>query len=103
MRLVTHGSVRVKRLVQAAARARQRFTRSRRPDGSDLFTRLEPVSRSFGLDRGQPIDRFYIERFLDSKSDLITGRVLEIGGRDYTERFGRHVTQSDVLHATADN
>ena len=25
---------------------------------------LEPVSRSFGFDRGLPIDRFYIEGFL---------------------------------------
>jgi SAM-dependent methyltransferase len=64
---------------------------------------LEPVSRTFGLDRGQPIDRFYIERFLESKAALITGRVLEIGGRDYTDRFGAGVEHSDVLHATPGN
>jgi SAM-dependent methyltransferase len=48
------------------------------------------------------VDRFYIERFLDSRSSLIRGRVLEIGDRTYTERFGSDVGQSDVLHATGE-
>jgi len=27
---------------------------------------LEPVSREFGFERGGPVDRWYIERFLDA-------------------------------------
>jgi SAM-dependent methyltransferase len=63
-----------------------------------------PVARNFGYPRGQPIDRYYIEKFLAKNSDTIHGRVLEIGNRDYTIRFGgEKVTQSDVLHIVQGN
>jgi hypothetical protein len=63
-----------------------------------------PVSRTFGLDRGKPIDRYYIERFLAQNQSDIRGRVLEIGDPEYTKKFGGTcVTQSDVLHAQAGN
>ena len=61
--------------------------------------RLEPISRSFGTDRGLAIDRYYIERFLDSRRADIRGRVLEIGEDTYTRRFGgKQVATSDILH-----
>lgn len=60
--------------------------------------RLTPISRSFGFDRGQPIDRYYIERFLGRQAADIRGRVMEMGDRQYTTRFGGdRVVQSDVL------
>ena len=31
--------------------------------------RLTPVSRAFGFDRGLPIDRYYIERFLAAHAE----------------------------------
>ncbi|MBJ6799246.1 class I SAM-dependent methyltransferase [Geomonas propionica] len=66
--------------------------------------RLQPVSRSFGFDRGQPIDRYYIERFLSDNSLDIKGRVLEVGDGEYTRVFGaERVTKSDVLHAQPGN
>ena len=66
--------------------------------------RLEPVSRHFGYDRGTPVDRWYIERFLAANSESIRGRVLEIGDDTYTRRFGGHrVTRSDTFHAHAGN
>ena len=66
--------------------------------------RLEPVSRVFGLDRGQAIDRYYIEAFLATHQQDIKGRVLEIGDPTYTQQFGAdRVTQSDVLHAVTGN
>jgi len=72
-------------------------------DFGDL-RRTEPVSRVFGFDRGVPIDRYYIEGFLGANADRITGRVLEIGDRTYTERFGgAAVGHSDVLHVTGDS
>jgi SAM-dependent methyltransferase len=62
--------------------------------------RLEPMSRTFGLDRGRPIDRYYIENFLSQHRADIRERVLEVGDNSYTREFGREqVTQSDVLHA----
>jgi SAM-dependent methyltransferase len=66
--------------------------------------RVTPVSRIFGFDRGQPIDRYYIEQFLQQHQQDIQGRVLEIGDATYTHRFGgARVSQADVLHATPDN
>lgn len=65
---------------------------------------LEPASRQFGEDRGQPVCRWYIERFLDAHRDRVRGRVLEVAERTYTRRFGgQRVTESAILHATADN
>ncbi|MFT4165874.1 MAG: methyltransferase domain-containing protein [Microlunatus sp.] len=60
--------------------------------------RTEPIGRHYGWDRGRPIDRYYIESFLAAHGSLITGEVLEIGERVYTERFGRGVRRSDMLH-----
>lgn len=66
--------------------------------------RVHPFSAVFGLDRGQPIDRYYIEAFLAKHSDDIHGRVLEIGEPGYTRKFGAgRVTHSDVLHAVPGN
>lgn len=66
--------------------------------------RLAPISRVFGLDRGLPIDRYYIERFLAAQSLDIRGQVLEIGDNTYTRKFGGdRVTRSDVLHYVPGN
>lgn len=61
--------------------------------------RVEPVSREFGFDRGTPIDRYFIERFLAGESDLIRGRVLEIEHDIYTRKFGgSRVECCDILY-----
>jgi SAM-dependent methyltransferase len=66
--------------------------------------RLTPISRTFGFDRGQPIDRYYIENFLKKYAVDIQGRVLEFADSNYTSKFGGdRVAQSDVLHATPGN
>lgn len=63
---------------------------------------LEPASRKFGFDRGRPVDRYYIERFLEAHRADISGHVIEVGGRGYTERFGgAAVLRSDVLGPAA--
>ena len=64
--------------------------------------RLTPISRVFGFDRGQPIDRFYIEKFLSAHAADIRGAVLEVAGNEYALRFGQdRVTSCDVLHVEA--
>ncbi len=64
----------------------------------------EPVSRLFGSDRGTPIDRYYIESFLQRHVVDIRGRALEVGDASYTRRFGgTQVVRSDVLHAVEGN
>ena len=66
--------------------------------------RLTPISRTFGFDRGLPIDRYYIERFLSAHGGDIRGDVLEIGDDTYTRRFGGdRVKKSDVLHVSEEN
>lgn len=75
-----------------------------RPVRWGILRRLIPVSRVFGLDRGQPIDRYYIENFLARHAEDIQGHVLEIGDDTYTRKFGgERVSRSDVLHAWAGN
>jgi hypothetical protein len=65
---------------------------------------LTPVSRLFGLDRGSPIDRYYIELFLAKNSDLIYGDVLEVEDCSYTQKFGSSkVRHSLVLDVTDNN
>lgn len=64
------------------------------------FRRLRPFSRRRGFDRGLPVDRYYIEAFLERHAADIRGRVMEIGDNSCTWRFGRDaVTHSDVLNA----
>ena len=64
----------------------------------------QPVSRVFGFDRGTPIYRYYIERFLDQNKSDIQGCVMEVGSASYTKRFGgSRVDKIDVLHATSGN
>lgn len=55
------------------------------------------VSSKMGCDRGTPIDRIYIERFLKENAHYITGTVMEIGDRTYTEKYGKRVSKSLVL------
>jgi SAM-dependent methyltransferase len=74
--------------------------------------RVTPLARDHGYGRGTPVDRYYIERFLLNQAGSgeyargdIQGRVLEIGGSDYTRKFGGwdpqqragKVTTCDVL------
>lgn len=61
--------------------------------------RVKPVSKYWGFDRGKPVDRYYLERFLSRHAPDIQGHVLEIGDDVYTLQFGRErVTKSDILH-----
>jgi SAM-dependent methyltransferase len=71
---------------------------------SGNLRRLTPFSREFGYDRGLPIDRYYIERFLAKNAADIRGQVLEVADNAYTLRFGgNRVTKSDVLHVREGN
>lgn len=59
--------------------------------------RTAPLSDHWGFDRGTPIDRYYIEQFLDEHRSDIRGKVLEIKDNTYTDRFGTDVERCDVL------
>lgn len=61
--------------------------------------RLSPIAPDFGYQRGTPVDRHYIEQFLERHRADIRGNVLEVGDDGYTRRFGGdRVARSDVLN-----
>lgn len=66
--------------------SRRRMGKMRRRVAMGVAT--EPISRCFGLDRGLPVDRHYIERFLAQHAADIRGDVMEISDNAYTRRFG---------------
>jgi SAM-dependent methyltransferase len=76
---------------------RQVAARLRRPALLGTLRRTTPLSRYWGFDRGTPVDRYYIERFLWEHRSDIKGRVLEVMDSGYTDLFGTGVTRADVL------
>ena len=65
---------------------------------------LKPASIMYGFDRGTPVDRYYIEAFLEENKEYIKGVCLEITDNQYTEKFGgNRVTKSDVLDIDTNN
>jgi SAM-dependent methyltransferase len=82
---------------------RLRLKRLFRPARLGTLRRPTPLSHDFGYDRGTPVDRYYIDRFLRAHRDKIRGRVLEVKESMYTDRFGTGVTQRDVLDIDAAN
>src|SRR5208282_1120981 len=70
--------------------------RSRANIGS--LRRTTPVSANWGWSRGQPVNRYYIEKFLAEHADDVRGRVLEFADDSYARKFGgAKVTKIDVL------
>jgi glycosyltransferase involved in cell wall biosynthesis/peptidoglycan/xylan/chitin deacetylase (PgdA/CDA1 family) len=65
--------------------------------------RLEPVSATWGIDRGLPVDRYYIARFLERRRKDIRGHVLEVKEATYTQTYGSGVDALDIVDIAADN
>jgi SAM-dependent methyltransferase len=86
-----------RRSSQAARRLRQRGQRLIRPALLGTLRRTQPLSSDFGYDRGTPVDRYYIERFLAQHRADVSGHVLEVKEPLYTSLFGTEVERSDVL------
>jgi SAM-dependent methyltransferase len=55
------------------------------------------LSEHWGFDRGTPVDRHYIESFLEEHRADVRGRVLEVQDSGYTDRYGTGVERRDVL------
>ena len=83
---------------------RHRAGASPEPVNFGSLRRVTPVGRLLGRDRGLPIDRYYIARFLEANAGRIRGHTLEIDDDQYTRAFGGdRVTRSDVLHVHPTN
>ncbi len=60
--------------------------------------RSSPLSPVWGLERGRPLDRYYIEKFLSKHRHDIQGAVLEVKDAGYTRLLGTdRVRRSEVL------
>jgi SAM-dependent methyltransferase len=84
-------------------RAVQRVRRALRPASLGALRRTLPYSNVHGFDRGTPVDRYYIERFLSRYRHEIRGYVLELQDSSYTNRFGTDVVRADVLDIAPSN
>src|SRR6476659_10030110 len=76
---------------------RKQLLRLYRPAFLGTLRRTTPLSYQWGTERGQPVDRYYIEQFLENYSNDIRGNVLEIKDSGYTKRFGSEVLKCDAL------
>lgn len=66
--------------------------------------RDEPIGLRAGWDRGTPVDRVFIERFLARHAGDVRGRVLEVRDPRYTRLFGgQDVTESIILDVDPGN
>jgi len=81
---------------------RRRARRLVRP-ARGFMQNVQPVSEAWGADRGTPIDRYFIERFLERHRTDIAGRVLEVRDSRYTLRFGTNVQSIEVLDVESSN
>lgn len=72
-------------------------------DFGDL-NRVTPLSAVWGTDRGEPVDRYYIHKFLYQHRGDIRGHVLEVKDSGYTDWFGgAQVAKRDVVDIDASN
>lgn len=82
---------------------RQRLRRWMRPAWLGTMRRTTPLSDCYGFDRGEPVDRYYIERFVDEYRSDVSGCVLEVKDSTYTNRYGTRVHQRQVLDIDQSN
>jgi SAM-dependent methyltransferase len=99
-----------RRFVPASVRRRLRPVRRTyvdwrrsRPVDLGALRRTTPIDPNWGFERGTPIDRVYVERFIGGHAGDIRGRVLEIAAPDYTNRYGTGVERVDILMAKEGN
>ncbi|MDR2038773.1 MAG: class I SAM-dependent methyltransferase [Bacteroidales bacterium] len=64
------------------------------------MSRTVPVSSEFGTDRGLPIDRYYIEKFLKKNKKHIKGRILEIAEDTYSRKFADYSSSKEPVFET---
>ena len=66
-----------RQVLPARVRTALRRARQRTPPPGKVrmgsLRRVVPLSQEFGFDRGLPVDRFYIEAFLEENAELIVG------------------------------
>jgi SAM-dependent methyltransferase len=74
-----------------------------RPARLGPLERLDPLDDRWGYSRGTPVDRHYVDGFLERHAADIRGRVLEVKDDGYARRFGSRVDAVDVIDIDPDN
>jgi SAM-dependent methyltransferase len=94
---------RAKRLIgpRRTAGLRRLIRGFERPRWGNL-RRTSPFSSNFGFERGTPVDRYYLHRFLDAHRALIAGHVLEVQADSYTRRYGHDLARVDTFDIVGD-
>ena len=66
---------------------------------NEILVNKEPISRAYGRERGKPIDRYYIEKFLqeETKKFQRAQTILEVGENTYSKNYFPNASQWDVL------
>ncbi len=62
-----------------------------------------PLCSNRGAERGTPLGRHYVDRYMEANRGDITGAVLEIKNRRYTDSLGHGVVRGDVLDIDPSN
>ncbi len=58
----------------------------------------KPISDCYGKDRGTPLDRYYIDKFICQNRKYVQGKCLEIKSATYIQKYGDdNVSSSDIL------
>jgi Methyltransferase domain len=86
-----------KKLKPSVKKTYQAFNRTLTTNTALINLPVEPFSNKFGWDRGTPIDRYYIEKFLEYNIYSIQGIVLEIAEDTYARKFGQDVSSFEIL------
>lgn len=84
-------------------RLQKSLRRLAHPAWLGTIRRTTPLSDAWGFDRGTPVDRYYIEQFLQEYQPDIRGRVLEVKDSGYTDRYGAKVQSREVLDIDSTN
>ncbi len=63
---------------------------------------LHPISRRYGCEHGTPIDRYYIDKFLQNNISFIRGVIAEIGDDRYIQKYAHDIEGTFILHINGD-
>jgi hypothetical protein len=96
------------RVLPEGARSRVRSTARNAVPGRRVrwgnLRRLSPVSTVYGVERGTPVDRWYMHEFFRGRRELIRGSVLEVQGTEWSTAYGgADVRRVDILDVDPTN
>jgi len=65
--------------------------------------KLAPISKKYGMNRGTPVDRYYINKFLEEYKNDIHGRCLEVRDSRYGQQYASRIEKLDILDIDTSN